>query len=396
MNNSISKCILCRSSEKHLISEMNRYGIRAKNVTCKKCGLVYIDHNEDIRGLKEYYGDTYRRQYKVTDIYSRGYRDVKRAKAADLSKLLPKGIKRVLEIGCANGVLIKEVKEFIPGARLFGVEPDRDLAIQARQEYGIDVFCGMLEEYPFPDKKFDMIIMDHVLEHFKDPLACLAIVRKLLSARGVVYVEVPDVRAPYGDLEHNFLQSAHLFNFSFKTINILFKLAGFGISCSWKNEFMGFLIRKGDRLKRSDIDFSSDGEDYRLLSKYLRMYTNWFRADKSKSAQLVNVFLNKMRNEDTELETGIDRLQAASMKSYIHALMERDDHETTLKQIIAYFEKLNVSIADLLGLVMAGSILSKKLNYAPAAEIFEGAMHAVENTADQYRHRYDQRSALIQ
>ena len=382
----LSKCILCGSSEKQLISRMNRYGVQANNVICKKCGLVYIDKDQNIQGLKKYYGAAYRKQFTVVDINSQGYRNTQREIAMSLSRLVPKRIKRVLEIGCANGVLLEELKKVIPGIQAFGIEPDRELASQASEKFGTHVFCGMLEEYPFPGKGFDLIIMEHVLEHFKDPLACLAIVRKLLSPNGLVYVEVPSIRSPYGDLERNFLQHVHLFNFSPKTIGILFKLAGFEVSKSLTNgAFMAFLIKKGAYCKRSDIDFSCEGEDPRLLYKYLQMYKHWFRVNESKSVGQVNVKPNKTQSDDTELEAKITRLSTASMKSRILALMEQDDHEQTLKQIIAYFDSLDVSIADILDLALAGSILSKNLSSAHGAEIFEGILHAAANVAGQHR-----------
>ncbi|MEG5137093.1 MULTISPECIES: class I SAM-dependent methyltransferase [unclassified Microcoleus] len=97
----------------------------------------------------------------------------------------------ILEIGCANGKLLEEFK--VDGHKVWGVEPDRQALFFAK-ERNLDVYYGTAESLPpeITSRKYDIIIMNHVLEHTLDPLLALRNTMDLLVDGGKLVMEVPN------------------------------------------------------------------------------------------------------------------------------------------------------------------------------------------------------------
>lgn len=98
------------------------------------------------------------------------------------------------EIGCGNGSTLATLRE--QGHTVVGVEPDP----QARAvvaEAGVEVYDGVAECLPdeVTSRRFDLIILSHVLEHFIDPVGGLNNVVALLKPGGRLFVEVPNALA---------------------------------------------------------------------------------------------------------------------------------------------------------------------------------------------------------
>jgi ubiquinone/menaquinone biosynthesis C-methylase UbiE len=86
------------------------------------------------------------------------------------------------------------------GLRAFGVEPDRIgkgsqlTAIQiARKRMDESVFVAAIgEQLPFPDRSFDLVTLDQVLEHVPDQAAVLREALRVLDDRGIIYAAFPN------------------------------------------------------------------------------------------------------------------------------------------------------------------------------------------------------------
>ena len=98
----------------------------------------------------------------------------------------------ILDIGCGNGQLAAELLSL--GHRVVGVEVDPNAISRRHQERGLEVFAGTAESLPveIASRTFDCVVMNHVLEHCRDPILALKNARGLLAPSGKLLCEVPN------------------------------------------------------------------------------------------------------------------------------------------------------------------------------------------------------------
>ena len=109
---------------------------------------------------------------------------------SDLVNLVPKGIKSVLDVGCAMGGYAKTLRALRPELCITGVELNPFMAARARTHYD-KMIVRPVEEATF-DEKFDLINCGDVLEHLQDPWAMLKNLHPLLSPDGYLVLSVPN------------------------------------------------------------------------------------------------------------------------------------------------------------------------------------------------------------
>jgi 2-polyprenyl-3-methyl-5-hydroxy-6-metoxy-1,4-benzoquinol methylase len=99
---------------------------------------------------------------------------------------------RLLEIGCGTGDLLAEAQ--LRGFEVAGLELSSTAVQTANQRLGGEyVQCGTLDAIAFQPATFDVCVMADVIEHVRDPLAALQIVRALLKPDGVVLLVTPSL-----------------------------------------------------------------------------------------------------------------------------------------------------------------------------------------------------------
>jgi SAM-dependent methyltransferase len=94
---------------------------------------------------------------------------------------------RVLDVGCGDGALVRELSERLPNVlELIGLDPDEAALGQAREfADGRAAFVrASAERLPFPDRRFDLVVSTLSLHHWADQPAGLAEVARVLAADG--------------------------------------------------------------------------------------------------------------------------------------------------------------------------------------------------------------------
>lgn len=117
---------------------------------------------------------------------------------ADVVALVPAWCQRVLDVGCAAGVVGATLKRR-QGCAVTGIERDPVAASAARAV--LDEVLELDLETPDVDwgarlgrERFDCLVYADVLEHLREPAALLEAQRGLLRPGGVAIVSVPNVR----------------------------------------------------------------------------------------------------------------------------------------------------------------------------------------------------------
>jgi 2-polyprenyl-3-methyl-5-hydroxy-6-metoxy-1,4-benzoquinol methylase len=134
---------------------------------------------------------------------------------------------RLLEVGVGTGVFLNAARR--AGFDCMGIDASGHIADHVRRAYGLPVFQGYLEDFSIDTEKrrFDVIVMNHVLEHMPSPKAMLSRVGALLERGGILYIAVPNITGWEASLTGwTSYEPYHLYYFSPATLGILFKDAG--------------------------------------------------------------------------------------------------------------------------------------------------------------------------
>lgn len=97
---------------------------------------------------------------------------------------------RVLDIGCGQGVAVKELAK--RGLITLGTGVNQT-DLEACKAQGLDVIEADMHDWDHPrlDGPWDLVWCRHVLEHSPIPLYVLRMIRERLAVTGLLYVEVP-------------------------------------------------------------------------------------------------------------------------------------------------------------------------------------------------------------
>jgi len=140
---------------------------------------------------------------------------------------LPPG--RMLDVGCGAGQVLLTYKAF--GWDVYGVEIDADAARLASQYVGCHVHPGPFGSDDFPARHFDLILMNHSLEHLFSPSQALQRARLLLDPGGHLVIHVPNIAsAPsllFREYDWSLDVPRHLYHFSRRTLSRSLKKAQF-------------------------------------------------------------------------------------------------------------------------------------------------------------------------
>ncbi|MDR1502834.1 MAG: class I SAM-dependent methyltransferase [Prevotella sp.] len=229
-------CPVCGSSNYDKLAEKDRYGLYCNTVICKDCGLLIINPTMTQKSLEQFYLEDYRELYsgsKKTKIsyftfqYTRGKKIIDFIRKHDNSISFQN--KFVIEIGCGAGGILSAFRD--TGAKVMGFDLGVDYLEYGINKYGLFLKKGTIEDYN-EEKKPDIIIYSHVLEHVRLPDELYKI-KKICHEKTMIYVEVPgllSIQKPYGDGDFmKYLQNAHLYHFSLGTLTNLFSKYGFSL-----------------------------------------------------------------------------------------------------------------------------------------------------------------------
>jgi 2-polyprenyl-3-methyl-5-hydroxy-6-metoxy-1,4-benzoquinol methylase len=133
---------------------------------------------------------------------------------------------RVLDVGAGAGTTLLDLRHF-GFRRLLGVDPF--VASDIAYDNGVRVMKAELSQL---DRRFDLILANHSLEHVPDPRGALRDVHRLLERGRYAVVRLPVVGRAWREYGVNWVQldaPRHLFLFPTHTFEALAEEAGFAV-----------------------------------------------------------------------------------------------------------------------------------------------------------------------
>lgn len=105
--------------------------------------------------------------------------------------VLPKNPKTLLDVGCADGYLLKKISALLPGTKIYGVDVSRKLIETAKlRSPKIKFAVADVHNLPFPNDKFDVILCTEVLEHLVSPEIALEEMKRVVKKGGSIIIEL--------------------------------------------------------------------------------------------------------------------------------------------------------------------------------------------------------------
>lgn len=184
----MKNCPICENDDTILVSDKkysSPYLYEGKEISllfdqCKTCGFSFLENPIDQNELSRYYENLGHLQGlnndKLIDIQNQF-----------ITNSLTKKITNVLDVGCSDGYFLMSFDDSIDKYGNDVRKESEDL-----EKAGIGYIPGYFEETSF-DKKYDLIALRHVLEHFVDINRSLRKVNEVISSDGFIYIEVPDI-----------------------------------------------------------------------------------------------------------------------------------------------------------------------------------------------------------
>lgn len=310
----INACPFCQNRSYDMLSETDRFGLPVSAQLCHNCGLIYTNPILSDDCLPSFYNEEYHpltygkptgdhlfnvRQGELIYHYIKEY-------LFQFAK--EEGEIVICEVGSGASDIIHTIqqksKEIGADINVYGTEYSEALIQKAKQDYGITLFKGETDAFIEHSIKADVFILSHVFEHMIYLESALEKIKKAISPRGILYIEVPGIldilhnNPHYDFMLEKLLIIAHNYNFTLGTLrNVL--------------ESNGFVLLKGNEEVRSVFKWNEKNDhleqknivnEYHRIRYYLDSELPYIRANKEKRLEfLQSNFRNYTQEERNAL-----------------------------------------------------------------------------------------------
>ena len=211
---------LCGSGRFAEIARTDRYGLLQRTAICVRCGLIQSNPRMTDDAYRRFYeSDEYRRIYEGDGFLARCEGNYSDGRGDEVyARVTARGqqIRSLLEFGAAGGWNLLPFAQ--AGVDVTGYDYSRELVALGRSK-GLNLIQGGIDDV---EGIYDMIILNHVMEHFTDVPSSMRKLRDRLAPDGLIFVEVPDME----NFAIGQLQNAHTYYFTRRTLEFAVSLAG--------------------------------------------------------------------------------------------------------------------------------------------------------------------------
>jgi len=178
------QCPLCGGSRQTLLCEFPEFSW----LHCE-CGLIFSDREPEGALATEYEEEYFSNPSDARRAYgSRTRRRISKSASQILDVLnhVPPG--PLLDIGCSLGYTLEAAQQLdLPAT---GVDISKH-AVEICAGMGFPAKQAPMDDLPFPDDAFQLVMMKHVLEHTPDPRTALREIRRVMRPGAGFFIAVP-------------------------------------------------------------------------------------------------------------------------------------------------------------------------------------------------------------
>lgn len=222
-------CKVCGSVKYNKIGEVKGIWKENKNAyQCEECFLYYIDSPSE-EEMYSLYKNEYHKSIK-NKIFEIAKRKMRYARVLNQFNFIKNAVdcenKKVCEIGAFDGLLLNIFKN--NNSEVFGYEISDQAREYAENKYDIALKTDFLSD----NQKYDIIVLSHVIEHFKEPKETLSKIKSMLNENGFIYIEVPNSPMPNQcskEMLIRYLTTTHTVNFNMDNLKTFVENGGFKI-----------------------------------------------------------------------------------------------------------------------------------------------------------------------
>lgn len=182
---------------------------------CNNCDFIFHLNPLDDESMKKYYEKNFQLRSLDLDLIEE---HVHSNQAKFINNFLELKNKNVLEIGANTGRFLNHLKKLYNSNTYFD-----ELNFEAKNI--LENIQGHQFYKKNPNKKFDVIVMRHVLEHIVEPIEYVKKLSKKIDDNGVIFIEVPDFS--FIDEKTDTLLFEHVNYFSQKTLSETLDAGGY-------------------------------------------------------------------------------------------------------------------------------------------------------------------------
>lgn len=226
------------------------YKINHKLVICKICNFIYSNPYLNEKNTKLLYASSV--IGKAFENSTKSKKHFKRFQYL-IDGHNPK-INSVLEIGTATGNLLRDIviKYKIKKKKAIGIEPSRVLFKQLKNNKYFKIYNLFIEKLRIK-KKFDLIVMDNVLEHIEKPNMALKKLSEISNKKTLIYISVPNTLK----VKPNFRDPlGHTCNYYKNNLIYIMQKNNFGIKSIKVDKWVSIIATKNTQNKK--VNFVKD------------------------------------------------------------------------------------------------------------------------------------------
>ena len=364
----INTCICCSGQTFEKLLEVDRFDLPFGSYICQDCGLITTSPRIKQESLPYYYEKYYHQlNYGKEDLgeqvalfaEGQGRKIYKKLEKyfSDKSKL------DILEIGVGVGSVLDEFRTEAKTnnieVNLLGTEYSSECINQCNNR-NIATIQGNAQSVLAENRKFDVIILSHVFEHFIDLGNELNILKKLLKPDGLLYIEVPGIlknhNKPYYDFSFlGYSVHAHMYNFTLVTLKNIVQKYGFLLTEGNEEVEAVFQIKENLENKIENdylrtkyyLDFLEDNQLFAIkqqkevlkvkdISKFKQMIENRDRD--------INKFKQMIENRDRDINKFKQMVENRDkdINKFKQMVENRDNQISSINNFIKPLGKVNI------------------------------------------------------